>query len=225
MVERGERLPSDDRLIRLAELLELSDRELLALKYEATERSQVGRLLAPPTPELPRLRRFLLGTCRHRRSVKEEFEHARRGTLERAVWQAVMSHVVLPELDADRFAPRRLRERVEAWRRHRRREPSAPLEARWFEDHADLFVPFARGLIDGWSWEPAALTLRIDRSTPPKETVEVRLVAGSPPPRTGPAPEDLSTLLTAQGLAEDDIDELITLVELKRRRAARRNAD
>ncbi|MCO4770424.1 MAG: helix-turn-helix transcriptional regulator [Deltaproteobacteria bacterium] len=222
MVERGERLPSDDRLLALAETLDLPERDLLTLKYEATARSQVGRLLAPPAPAFPRLRRFLLGTCRQRAGVKAEFEGAPRGTLESAAWRAFVDHVLVPALDADRLAPRRLREHVDAWLRRRLRRPDVDLDPLWFEEHADLFVPYARGLLHGWRWDPGTLSLHFELATPPRETIQVRLLVSPAPGGEASALGDLARLLESQGLADDDVDEIVTLVEFKQRRAARR---
>lgn len=224
MVERGERLPSDELLVRLAEELDVPDRELLALKYEARESSEVGRLLAPPAPRFPRLRRFLLGTCLDRFAAKAEFEAASRGALERLAWKVVLEHALLPALD-DRLAPASLRSHVAAWKRRRRDDPTAPLDPAWFENHADLFVPWARAELEGWSVDLGAMTFTLRR--PPARGGRL-VVDLAPPPSESPAPRvrpDLASALEDAGLLPDDVEEMLALVEIKRRRNAARDPD
>jgi len=224
MVERGERLPSDELVLRMAHELDVSERELLSLKYEAQRGSEVGRLLAPPSPRFPRLRRFLLGTCLDRPAAKDEFDAASRGALERLAWKVILQHALLPALE-DHHAPTSLRRHVSAWKRRRRDDPTAPLDPAWFESHADLFVPWARAELEGWTVDLGAMTFTLRR--PPARGGRL-VVDLAPPPPESPAPRvrpDLAVALESAGLLPDDVEEMLALVEIKRRRNAARGAD
>lgn len=233
MVERGERLPSDGKLLELAGVLELDERALLTLKYAASPGSAVGDLLAPPPPELPRLRRFLLGTCSNPRSMTRELERGERTAIERVIWQGLLEYVVLPELERDRHAPRRLRDRIDRWTRRRRSDPTLAVDPWWFEEEAEVFVPWARGRFRSWDLDIPTLTLQIRHSDSPTDVSTVplvdrelrrrmlRAVAEIKPP-TGASLEDA---LRAEGLLEDDVDELLALVAIKKRRADRSRAE
>ncbi len=225
MVERGERAPSDDRLLVLADVLGLPSRDLLALKYEGDARSQVGQLLAPVPATLPRLRRFMLGTCATEANLRTEFERGARTTLERLVWRGLLHHVVLPSLDADSLAPRRLQDHVAAWQRRLRRDPEAPLDDGFFEQHADLFVPWARTRFREWGLDLETTTLRIEHR--PGDTTLVSFGPVTPAaaaPSAGDPRSALVGALRGLGLLDEDIDEIVTLVELKSRRRAREGA-
>jgi transcriptional regulator with XRE-family HTH domain len=53
MVERNERMPSDERLLLLAKLLGLDGREVLAMKYQQARGTAAEVLLAPPLLSFP----------------------------------------------------------------------------------------------------------------------------------------------------------------------------
>ena len=229
MVERGERLPSDARLLDLAGILELDGRSLLTLKYEDNPSSAVGDLLAPPPPELPRLRRFLLGTCGSPRAMAGELERGERTAIERVIWQSLLEYVVLPELERDRHAPRRLRDRIARWTRRRRADPLLAVDPWWFEEEAEVFVPWARSRFRSWDLDLATLTLTIQHSDSPTDVSTLRLVDRDLRERMlkavrTSAPAAGATLeesLRAEGLMDDDVDEILALVAIKLRRAAR----
>jgi len=226
MVERGERTPSDELMLRLADVLDLPGKELLTLKYAASPRSEVRRLLAPEEPTYPRLRRLLLGTCLTPSIAEAEFSLGPRPLLERWVWQVLMDHLVIPGLDSDRFAPKRLRDHLAAHQRRLRREPDAVLIPDWFEQEADLLGPWARARFEGWSVDLDRLTITVRHSLSPGDETTASLSGSVAPGPTAPAPsgEDVPDLLLAAGLGEDDVDEILTLIELKRRRRARQAA-
>ena len=232
MVERGERLPSDARLIALASVLELDGRALLTLKYEARPQSAVSDLLAPPPAELPRLRRFLLGTCLSPGAMATELERGERTAIERVIWQGLLEYVVLPELDRDRHAPKRLRDRLTAWRRRRRSDPLLAVDPWWFEEEAEVFVPWARSRFRSWDLDLATLTMRIQHSESPTDVSTLPLIDRELRERMlravrtdSPKAASLEDVLHAEGLLEDDVDEIVALVAIKRRRAARARAE
>jgi transcriptional regulator with XRE-family HTH domain len=224
MVERGERMPSDERLLQLADILELDGRELMALKYAATRQEAAEVLLAPPEPELPRMRKLMLGSCDNATAMRAEFERGERTALERVVWRALLEYVVLPAFDADRYAPRRLRDRVQ---RERKKKPVDALDAWWFEEEAESFVPWALGQFQGWRFDLPTLTLHIRHSDSPSDVSSIPLMdrelrarmlqAVVPEPK---APT-LAELLRAEGLSDGDVDEILDLVEFKKMRASR----
>ena len=180
MVERGERLPSDDALPDWSRVLGLPLRDLLALKYEASPSSRVGALLAPPPPEHPRLRRLLLDRCDSRDVVEPEFDAHAFGALERLAWGAVLHGVLVPAADDDPASPLRVREQLGFWRARLRRDPNAPLETWWFEREADLVVPWARSCLRGWDWDAGRLTLTVQAAD--GSTRAAALLAALAPP-------------------------------------------
>ena len=230
MVERGERMPSDERLMQVAEVLELNGRDLLGLKYQQVRGTAAQVLLSPPEPELPRLRRLLLGTCENHDEMLGEFALAERTALERVVLQALLEYVFLPALAADRFPPKSLRNRVRAYQR---KHPSESLDPWILEEEAEYFVPWARENIRSWSFDVASLTLRIrhsddegDVSTVPLVDRELRsrMVASlgeEAAPSPAQLPVTLSDLLADEGLSESDVEEILDLVEFKKQRALR----
>lgn len=223
MVERGERNPSDDTVMALADVLKVPSRELLTLKYAGSSRSKVGTLLEPEEPRYARLRRFMLGTCQAPSVIASEFSRGRHTTLERLIWRVLLDHLVIPQVDSDGFAPRRLREYVASWRRRQRRDPSTQLDAAWFEREAELFVPWARSRFEGWTADLDALTVTLVRTAAADDREVLSLVPPTGDVTPGPsAPTpDLASLLIAEGLHADDVDEIVTLVDLKKRRRAR----
>jgi transcriptional regulator with XRE-family HTH domain len=226
MVERGERMPSDDKLLALAEVLELDGRHLLELKYGEARNSAARVLFRPPDPELPRMRKLLLGACADRDAMLAEFERGERTALERLVFQALLEYVVVPGLKADRFAPRQLRDRV-----LRAIKKSAPdgLDPWWFETEAEAFVPWVKQQFVHWGFDLPTLTLRIrhsqdegDVSTLPLIDRELRQRMIESVKQAAPAPAaTLADLLRAEGLTDRDVDEILELVEFKRARQAR----
>ena len=232
MVERSERMPADERLIQLAEILQLNVRELLSLKYQQARGSAAEVLLGPPSPQLPRLRRLLLGTCENRDEMAAEFALGERTAIERVVLLALLEYVFLPGLTKDRFAPKTLRDRVRSYQRRSKGEPLDP----WIlEEEAETFLPWARESLVGWAFDVSSLTLRIRHSDSPGDVSTVPLVdrelrqrmlaAAGPPSATNsdPLAPSLSELLSAEGLSEGDVEEILELVEFKKMRSARSN--
>ena len=230
MVERNERMPADERLLQLAEILQLNGRELLSLKYQQARGAAAEVFFSPPPPELPRLRRLLLGSCENKDEMATEFSLGERTAIERVVLQALLEYVFLPALAADRFAPKRVRERV---RSHQRRTPQEPLDPWLLEEEAEFFVPWARENLHSWSFDVPSLTLRIrhsdsdsDVSTVPLVDRELRrrMLANLEPRGTetnaleNPSLEDL---LANEGLLPGDVEEILELVEFKKMRAQR----
>lgn len=229
MVERGERMPSDERLLALAGALDLDGRELVAMKYRASERSAVDLLLSPPEPEFPRLRRYLLSVCTNRGEVAAEFEHAAFGAMERIVFQAILDHCIVPAMERDPYAPRRLRERVAGQQPGARGAAHNP---HWFEEEAATFVSWAKGqsIVQNWALDLQQLQITVvDRGG---RHQALRLVPPSNPmPSAGPSsdPEEagsgattLAEQLRGEGLAEDDVAEILDLVDWKKSRARQR---
>lgn len=226
MVERGERMPSDDRLLHIAEILELDGRDLLGMKYAATHGAAASVLLAPPEPQLPRLRRLLLTTCDNAGEMEAEFSRGERTAIEQVVFAGLLEYVVIPALQGDRHAPKRLKERAV---RQLRRHPDKPVDPWWFEEDAELFVPWVRGHYVSWSLDVPTLTISIrhsaddgDVSTVPLIDRELRdrMVARARPSAAPPAPT-LAELLAVEGLGPEDVDEILELVEFKKLRASR----
>jgi transcriptional regulator with XRE-family HTH domain len=232
MVERNERMPSDERLMQIADLLQLNGRDLLALKYQQARGTAAEVLLAPPPPQFPRLRRLLLGSCSNKDEMAAEFALSERSALERVVLQALLEYVFLPALANDRFAPKRIRDRV---RSHQRRAPTEPLDPWILEEEAESFVPWARENLQSWSFDLPDLTLRIRHSESPGDVSTIPLVDRElrrrmlasvedkgPAPLPSPAPPpSLAELLADEGLPEADVDEILELVEFKKMRAQR----
>ena len=231
MVERGERMPSDDRLLEVARVLELDGRSLLAMKYAATHGAAAEVLLAPPEPLHPRMRRLLLATCANADEMGQEFARGEWTAIERVVYQAILEYVVFPGLDIDRYAPRRLRERLS---KHRKRHPEQPIDPWVLEEEAETFVPWARDQFVSWSLDVPTLTISIrhsddegDVSTVPLVDRELRqrmLATTRPeasPAATAADSPTLADLLAAEGLPPEDVNEILELVEFKKMRAQR----
>jgi len=230
MVERNERMPSDERLLLLANLLGLNGRELLALKYQQARGAAAKVLLAPPPPQFPRLRRLLLGLCENKDEMATEFALGERTALERVVLQALLEYVFLPSLGSDRNAPKIVRERVRA---HQRKSPADHLDPWILEEEAELFVAWARSQLKSWSFDVPNLTLRIRHSDGPEDVstvplvdreLRIRMMASvgeSTAPRSSERAPSLAELLTDEGLSEADVREILELVEFKRMRAER----
>jgi transcriptional regulator with XRE-family HTH domain len=228
MVERGERMPSDDRLLEMGRILDLDGRNLIAMKYEATHGAAASVLLAPPDPECPRLRRLLLSTCGNEAQMRGEFARGERTAIERVVVQALLEYVVLPGLDADRYAPRRVRDKVA---RHRKRAPGEPFDPWLFEAEAESFVPWAKAQFVSWTLDVPTLTISIrhsedegDLSTIPLVDRELRDRMLESARRTRAAASErptLASLLREEGLSDADVGEIIELVEFKKMRAGR----
>lgn len=233
MVERGERLPSDGKLLDMAKVLELDGRELLALKYRQIPDSAVHRLFSPPDPRHKHIRRMLLETCTNRDEMAREFNLGEKTTLERIVFGYLVDFVFLDALPDSRELPT-LRKRMAEFSRRRARDPEATFDAWWFEEEADAFLAFARLQFVGWSLDLLELTLTIqhsdsptDRSVIPLIDVELRdrlihSVGRQVATRTGihPAPT-LEDMLRTEGLAEDDVEEILALVAFKKARRRR----
>ena len=228
MVERGERMPSDDRLVAMAELLQLNGRDLLEMKYRQARGAAADLLLGQPKPEHPRIRRLLLATCDNKDEMQREFELGDRTALERVVLQAMLEYVFLPALTSDRFAPKRLRERVRSYLRRHRDEPLDP----WLlEEEAELFVPWAREHLAGWSFDLPTLTIHLRHSGSPEDVSTIPLVDRELRNRMLASVEDrrdepvqalgrsLEEILRAEGLSESEVSEIVDLVEFKKLRA------
>lgn len=235
MVERGERMPSDPKLLQVADVLQLNGRELLSLKYESAPRSAVPALLKPPPAELPRLRRLLLDTCSNRPEMEREFTRGERTALERVIFQALYEYAFSPGFESDRYAPKRLRKKLAVFTKRRRNDVLAELDPWWFEEEAAEFAPWAREQLHSWSFHLATLTLRIrhteedgDLSTLPLVPGELRermlLTVREESQRAAAQTTDLASLLAAEGLGEDDVEEILAVVALKKARAARSQA-
>ncbi len=232
MVERGERMPSDPKLLEVAEVLQLDGRELLSLKYESAHRSAVPALLRPPPPELPRLRRLLLDTCSNRSDMARELARGERTALERVIFQALYEYVFGPAFDSDRYAPKRLRKKLAVFTKRRGSDPLVELDPWWFEEEAADFAPWARDQLHSWAFDLATLTLRIrhtdeegDVSTLPLVPVELReRMLSVQEAAAEDSPPDLAAVLRSEGLLEDDVEEILALVAIKKARAARSRA-
>ena len=224
MVERGERMPSDERLLALAQALDLDGRSLVAMKYRSSDRSAVDMLLAPPTPELPRMRRYLLGLCTNPTEVAQEFERAALGVIERIVFQVLLSHCIVPTVQQDPYAPRRLKERIAT--------EGGPIttqrpDPRWFENEAATFISWAKGqsVVQSWTLDLENLEIGlVDRDgrqrrlglVPGSGTAPS--TAGQSPKTSQPDTSDLASSLRAEGLCEDDVVEILDLVDWKKSR-------
>ena len=158
-----------------------------------------------------------------------ELERGERTAIERVIWQSLLEYVVLPELERDRHAPRRLRDRIARWTRRRRADPLLAVDPWWFEEEAEVFVPWARSRFRSWDLDLATLTLTIQHSDSPTDVSTLRLVDRDLRERMlkavrTSAPAAGATLeesLRAEGLMDDDVDEILALVAIKLRRAAR----
>jgi transcriptional regulator with XRE-family HTH domain len=222
MVERGERAPSDERLLELAKVLRLDGRELLATKFRDARGAVVARvLLEPPPAELPRLRRLLLATCDNKAEMRPEFERGERTAIERIVFQTVLDYALLPLLQRDRQAPRRLRDRVlKALRR------GQDLDPWWFEEEAEEFLPWAREGFRSWGLDLRSLTVHVRHSDSEEDVSSVSLVDRELRERmveqiSEEPPQTLEGALRAEGLDEGDVEEIVALVAFKKARSHR----
>jgi len=233
MVERGERMPSDGRLLELAEALELDGKELLALKYLEIPDSAVHHLFSPPAPLHPTIRRMLLETCSNREEMERELGLGEKTALEHIVFGYLLDFILLDAVAESREMPT-LRKRLQEYTKRKAKDPDAHFDPWWFEEEGDTFVSLARREFIGWSLDLLELTLCIqhtdsptDRSVIPLIDVELRdrlikSVGQQVASRSGlhklPTLEDL---LLAEGLDDSDIEELLALVAVKKARRAR----
>ncbi len=223
MVERGERMPGDDRLLELAKVLQLDGRELMTLKFRGSRGGTAARiLLEPPRAELPRLRRLLLATCAEPDAMRIELERGERTAVERLIFQTLLEYVFLPGIERDRQAPKRLRDRViKALRKGQAIDPW------WFEEEAEGFLPWARQEFVTWRFDLPTLTVHVRHSDETDADVSsVTLVDRELRERmldsVASAPEaTLERLLAEEGLGPDDVEEIVALVAFKKARAAR----
>jgi len=233
MVERGERLPSDSKLLQMAEVLELDSRELLELKYREIPDSAVHQLFTAPKPLHPQIRRALLATCLNREAMEPEFGRSDETALERIVFGYLMDFVLLDAVIDSRVMPT-LRKRLIDYERRRTKDPDVTFDPWWFEEEGDTFVEFARRQFVGWSLDTLELTLTIrhteaptDRSTIPLIDAELRdrliqSVGREVATRKALHPiPSLEDLLRAEGLDDDDIAEILALVQMKKARHQR----
>ncbi len=220
-VELGERMPSDERLLELAKVLRLDGRELLAAKFRDVRSHAVARtLLEPPAAELPRLRRLLLATCANPAVMRPELERGERTAVERIVFQTLLDYALLPALQADRHAPKRLRERVQKALRR-----GQDLDPWWFEEEAEEFLPWARERFASWWLDLPTLVVHVRHSDAEGDVSTVSLVDRElrerMVERLDAAPGSLEDALRAEGLGEDDVEEIVALVAFKKARAHR----
>ena len=231
MVERGERTPSDEKLLDFARLLGLDPRELLALKYKGSHPAAFDVLLQPSRPRYPRLRRLLLGSCENPQPMAAEFESSEHGLLEHLIFRTLLDHIVLPSLHQDRYAPRRLRERMAA---HRELRPEQPLDTALFEEQAETFIPWVRGELPKLSWklDPVSLLLSFSSGRQEDDVTKLSLCGAEslePLPTTdGPRAvrgargnskqPGLRELLAAEGLRSEEVSEVLDLIEWKKAR-------
>jgi transcriptional regulator with XRE-family HTH domain len=236
MVERGERLPSDAKLLQLAEVLELDGKEMLALKYKEIPDSAVHQLFSAPSPLHPTTRRMLLATCLDREGMEREFRLGEKTTLERIVFGYLLDFVILDSVVDSKVMPT-LRKRLIDFERRRNKNQDAAFDPWWFEEEGDTFVAFAKEQFVGWSLDMLELTLTIqhsdsptDRSIIPLIDVDLRdrliqSVGRDVASRSGlHRVPTLENQLRAEGLSEADVEEILALVEFKKARM-RRSAD
>jgi len=234
MVERGERSPSDEKLLALAQVLKLDGRSLLAMKYKAGHPAAFNLLLQPPKPLYPRLRRLMLSTCENPAAMTEEFEQAACGLVENLVFRALLDHIILPALHADPYAPRQLRERIaEVGDAH----PGQSLAAATLETQAETFIPWAKGELPMLSWrlDPLELCLYLSRGAEANQRWQLSLcrqgdeLQGAAKGSAGPTgtaegssgAASLAETLARQGLVDDEVREILDLVEWKKARRKR----
>jgi transcriptional regulator with XRE-family HTH domain len=233
MVERGERLPSDTKLLDMAAVLDLDGKKLLALKYKEIPDSAVHQLFSAPDPLHPVTRRLLLATCGNRDAMAREFELGEKTTLERIVFGYLVDFVLLDAVIGSRVFPT-LRKRLADFERRRNKDPEVTFDPWWFEEEGDDFIGFAREHFVDWTLDLLELTLTIqhsnsptDRSTIPLIDMELRdrlvhSVGREVAARDGihgvPSLEDL---LRAEGLTDSDVEEILDLVEFKKIRQQR----
>jgi transcriptional regulator with XRE-family HTH domain len=232
MVERGERTPSDEKLLHLARVLQLDARKLLALKYEGSHPAAFDVLLAAPRPRFPRLRKLLLASCENPGPMAAEFDTAAYGLLEHLVFHALLDRVLLPGLQGDPYAPRRLRERILA---HRELHPDEPMATAAFEEEAETFIPWVRGELPMLSWklDPTELRLYVSRGggdkgdwsfslkgrdAPPAGTSSPQSGARAAASSGGPRGPGLREQLRELGLGPEEVKEVLDLIEWKKAR-------
>jgi transcriptional regulator with XRE-family HTH domain len=232
MVERGERTPSDEKLLDFARLLSLDARELLAMKYQGSHPAAFDVLLRPPRPLYPRLRRLLLSSCENPEVMAPEFENSEQGLLEHLVFRTLLDHILLPALARDRYAPRRLRERMAAHRELR--EEGQPLPTSLFEEQAETFIPWVRGELPMLSWrlDPIGLEFSFSRGQKDDEAWSISLcgadllvtpIHGGRSEKTRSRPGNgqglgLRDLVADEGLDPDEVSEVLDLIEWKKTR-------
>ncbi len=233
MVERGERLPSDTKLLELADVLELDGKELLALKYREIPDSAVHQLFSAPKPLHPSTRRMLLATCQNREVMQREFGISEKSTLERIVFGYLLDFVLLDAVVDSKVMPT-LRKRLIDFERRRAKNHDATFDPWWFEEEGETFVAFAREQFVGWSLDMLELTLAIQHSSSPTDRSVIPLidvdlrdrliqsVGREVASRTGlHRVPTLGDQLRAEGLDEADVEEILALVEFKKARKAR----
>lgn len=229
MVERGERVPSDEKLIALADALDLSSRELIRLKYANQPRSAVRHLMQPPPPRYPYLRRRLLELCSNRDELEAEIIRGEFGTLEALLIHHIYDHVAAEDLQNDKSIRPGLRRRLEQLERRKRRRPEAP-DPWWFEEEGLAGAEALTRRIGGWSFDRASMTLTLlgHSHSGSSWTIPLldRSLRGEGPPGADPGagsnePMNLEYALRQRGLGDDDVDELLTLVEWKLARRRR----
>lgn len=233
MVERGERMPSDARLLELAEALEMDGKELLALKYQEIPDSAVHHLFSPPAPMHPTIRRMLLETCIDRDEMERELGFGEKTALERIVFGYLLDFVLLDAVLDSREMPT-LRKRLADHVKRKAKDPDAKLDPWWFEEEGDTFVAFSTRQFVGWTLDLPSLTLTIRHSDSPTDRSEIPLidvelrdrliqsVGQQVASRSGlhqlPTLEDL---LHAEGLDDADVEEILALVAVKKSRHRR----
>ncbi len=236
MVERGERLPSDSKLLELARVLDLDGREMLTLKYKQIPESAVHQMFSAPAPEHPNIRRLLVETCANRQEMEREFSLSEKTALERIVFGYLLDFVLLDAIVESKKMPT-LRKRMREYERKRERDPESTFDPWWFEEEGDTFVSFAAQQFVHWSLDLLELSLTIqhsesptDRSILPLIDVELRerlvhSVGREVASRGGllqsPTLEDY---LRAEGLDDADVEEIMAIVAVKKARHARANS-
>jgi len=231
MVERGERSPSDEKLLALAEVLGLDGRRLLGMKYKGSHPAAFDVLLQPPPPRYPRLRRLMLTTCENPDAMNAEFAHAACGLVETIVFRALLEHILAPALSADPYAPRRLRERIAE---QHETNPGQAISAATLEAEAETFIPWAKGELPMLSWrlDPLELRLHLSRGPEPNQCFQLSLcrptdeseatVADSSeatdPASGSDSTASLGETLARQGLGSDAVREILDLIEWKKAR-------
>ncbi len=237
MVERGERVPSDQKLMEWARLLDLDERDTLELKYREQPGSVVVSLFGSPTPTYPYLREFLLATCLNRDEMEGEFARDAHSFLEDLIFQHLLQTSLLEPLLKERHPLASLRHHLQEYVRSRHIDPAASAEADWFDREGPSFVEFGITHLMGWSFDRPSLTLTVHRSRHPGDhfvipLVEPRLreevlrVAGREFPVRGEGPglsslsplPTLKEFLRREGLLEADVHEIMDLIEWKKSR-------
>jgi len=236
MVERGERTPSDEKLLHLARVLQLDARKLLALKYEGSHPAAFDVLLAAPRARFPRLRKLLLASCENQEPMTREFDASAYGLIEHLVFHALLDRVLLPGLRGDPYAPRRLRERILA---HRELHPGEPMPTAAFEEEAETFIPWVRGELPMLSWrlDPSELRLHVSQGGDDKDRWSFSLTGRDVPSTDATSPQSgarasgqgggppgpgLREQLREEGLGAEEVKEVLDLIEWKKARIKQR---